>query len=211
MRGTERDAILFLGIEPNFRWRGFARQFVDLARRRGVDLVVTMGALLADVPHTREVRVVGTAARPEVIERLGLTTSRYEGPTGIVGVLHDAMATAGLDSVSLWASVPHYVASGPNPKATVALVKRLGGLLGTEVDTAELEAAGAAWEAKVNEIVETNPEVASYVRQLEHAADQLATGDESDIPTGDVLAAELERFLREQDGGGGQDKSRGPA
>src|SRR2546423_4540909 len=209
--GTEQDAILFLGIEPNFRWREFVGQFVDMAQRHDTVLLVTLGALLADVPHTRDVRVVGTAARPDVIERMGLSTSRYEGPTGIVGVLHDAMATAGIDSVSLWASVPHYVAAGPNPKATVALVKRLGELLGTTVNTAELEAAGVAWEAKVNEIVAGNPEIGAYVQQLEAAADQIAAGAEVDIPSGDSLAAELERFLREQEGGGGQDKSRGPA
>ena len=209
--GTERDAILFLGIEPNFRWRTFVEQFVGLAQQHGAELVVTLGALLADVPHTRGVRVVGTAADPDVIRRLGLQSSRYEGPTGIVGVLHDALAGAGLDSVSLWASVPHYVAAGPNPKATAALVKRLGELVGATVDTAELEAAGLAWEAKVNEIVASNPEVAAYVKQLESALDQLSEGAEPDLPTGDDLAEELQRFLRDQEGGGGHDKSRGPA
>jgi proteasome assembly chaperone (PAC2) family protein len=210
--GADRDVILFLGIEPNFRWKAYSKLFVSVAEQFGVELVVSLGALLADVPHTRDIRVVGTSARPEVVERLGLLTSRYEGPTGIVGVVHDALAGAGIDSVSLWASVPHYVAAGPNPKATVALVNRLGELVGTDVDTAELEAAGVAWEARVNEIVANNSEVAMYVSQLETAADTSASGsDGDDIPTGDALAAELERFLREQDGGGGQDKSRGPA
>src|SRR5205814_196259 len=156
---SDRDAVLFLGVEPNFRWRAYSQMFVELAKEMGVELVVTLGALLADVPHTRDIRVVGTAARPDVVKRLGLIQSRYEGPTGITGVLHDAMATAGLESVSLWASVPHYVATGPNPKATVALIKRLSDLLGSSVDTTELEAGGRAWEAKVNEIVAANSEV----------------------------------------------------
>jgi proteasome assembly chaperone (PAC2) family protein len=207
---TDRDAILLLGIEPNFRWREFVQQFVQLAQSFEVYLVVTLGALLADVPHTRDIRVVGTAARPEVVQRLQLTASRYEGPTGIVGILHDAMARAGLESVSLWASVPHYVAAGPNPKATAALVKRLGDLIGTKVDTAELEAAGDAWQAKVSELVAGNPEIDAYVHQLEAAMDQPPERGEPDVPTGESLVDELERFLREQDGGG-QDKSRGPA
>lgn len=210
---ADRDAVLFLGIEPNFRWREYVGLFADLARRLDIELVVTLGALLADVPHTRDIRIVGTAGRPDVVERLHLSTSRYEGPTGIVGVLHDAMSSAGLDSVSLWASVPHYVAAGPNPKATVALVKRLGELMGSQVDTAELEAAGYAWEARVNQIVSENAEIGAYVHQLEQSIDQGEVEDEAegDLPSGDSLAAELERFLREQEGGEGQDKSRGPA
>jgi len=214
--GSDRDAVLFLGIEPNFRWKSFVNQFAELARKFSVELVVTLGALLADVPHTRDVRVVGTAVQPALIERLGLMRSRYEGPTGIVGVLHDAMANTGVDSVSLWASVPHYVGIGPNPKATAALVKRLGDLVGSQPDTAELEAAGKAWEAKVSEIVAANPEIAGYVSQLESAYDQMvASGEErgmpTGMPTGEGLAEELERFLRDQGGEGGQEKSRGPA
>jgi proteasome assembly chaperone (PAC2) family protein len=212
--GADRDAILFLGVEPNFRWRAFVRQFVELAKDREAELVVTLGALLADVPHTRDIRVVGTAGRPDTVERLGLVSSRYEGPTGITGVLHDAMATAGLESVSLWASLPHYVASGPNPKGTVALVKRFGELVGSEIDTTELEGAATAWMAKVSEIVAANPEIGMYVRQLEAVHDQREAGQEADeIEMGEELVEELERFLREQEGGsgGGPGKSRGPA
>src|SRR6059036_4330502 len=133
--------MLLLGIEPNLRWRTFTGLVVDLAKRLGVELVVTIGALLADVPHTRPVPVTGSASDPELVERLGLATSRYEGPTGIVGVLHDAFKNSGVPSASLWAAVPHYVSLTPSPKAALALCERLGDLLGADIDTAELDEA----------------------------------------------------------------------
>src|SRR6266540_4060495 len=132
-RGLEHDAVLLLGIEPNVRWRTFTELLVGFAKELGTELVVTLGALLADVPHTRPCPVTGTASDPQLVKRLGLSASRYEGPTGIVGVVHDACRQAGLPSASLWAAVPHYVSLTPSPKAALALCERLGDLLGSGV------------------------------------------------------------------------------
>ena len=139
--GTNRDAILLLGIEPNLRWRTFSELIAGLATDLGVELVITLGSLLADVPHTRPSPVTGSASDAELVEQLGLQASRYEGPTGIVGVLHDACKRDGLPSASLWAAVPHYVSLAPSPRAALALCTRLAGLLGTTIDTHELEEA----------------------------------------------------------------------
>jgi proteasome assembly chaperone (PAC2) family protein len=193
-----RDVVLLSGVEPNLRWKTFCDTVLDVARETGCEMVVTLGALLADVPHTRPIRLTGTAADPDLIERLGLSHSRYEGPTGIVGVLHDACRGAGVPSVSLWAPVPHYVASPPNPKATRALIERLAELMGVPVGVGDLVEAAAAWEQRVNELVASDPDVSSYVRQLEERDDDQI--DERDLPTGETLAAELERFLRDQRG-----------
>src|SRR6476646_6646572 len=144
-----RGALLLLGVEPNLRWRRFSSLIVDLAREHEVELVVTLGALLADVPHTRPAPVTGTATDPELVERLGLQTSRYEGPTGIVGVLHDACRAASLPSVSLWAAVPHYVSLAPSPRAALALCDRLATLLDVPLDTTELDEASDAYEQQV--------------------------------------------------------------
>src|SRR6266576_2804519 len=137
--GTERDAVLALGIEPNLRWRTFSEEIVELAGELGVELVVTLGALLADVPHTRPSPVTGSATDPKLVEELGLASSRYEGPTGIVGVVHDACRAAGLPSASLWAAVPHYASLAASPQAALALCERLSGLLGTQFELADLE------------------------------------------------------------------------
>src|SRR5204862_3492324 len=133
-----RDVLILLGIEPNLRWRTFSGLVTGLASDLGVQLVVTLGALLADVPHTRPAPVTGSATDPDLVRQLGLQSSRYEGPTGIVGVVHDACRQSGIASASLWAAVPHYVSLAPSPKAAAALCERLGDLLGTEIDTAEL-------------------------------------------------------------------------
>ncbi len=201
-RGLERDVVLLLGIEPNLRWRAFTDLVVGLAKEAGVELVVTLGALLADVPHTRPVPVTGTASDPELVERLGLSASRYEGPTGVVGVLHDACRRAGLASVSLWAAVPHYVSLTPSPRAAQALCERLGRLLGGEIDTAELEQAAQAYEEQVSEAVAGDPDTSAYVEELERRSDVL--GAEIELPSGDALAAELTRFLRERESGNGE-------
>jgi proteasome assembly chaperone (PAC2) family protein len=193
-----RDVVLVSGVEPNLRWKTFCDTMLDVARETGCEMVVTLGALLADVPHTRPIRLTGTAADPELIDRLGLSHSRYEGPTGIVGVLHDACRGAGVPSVSLWAPVPHYVASPPNPKATRALIERLAELIEVPVGVGDLVEAAAAWEERVNELVASDPDVSAYVRQLEERDDDQL--DERDLPTGETLAAELERFLRDQRG-----------
>jgi predicted ATP-grasp superfamily ATP-dependent carboligase len=204
--GIERDAVLLLGIEPNVRWRTFTGLVTGLAQDLGVDLVVTLGSLLADVPHTRPSPVTGGATDPELIEQLGLQRSRYEGPTGIVGVLHDACSRAGLPSVSLWAAVPHYVSLAPSPRAALALCQRLGEILGTDIDTAELNEAAERYSEQVSDAVAADDETAAYVAELEQRAELI--DEEENLPSGDSLAAELTRFLRERErGNGGPDDS----
>lgn len=196
-----RDVILLVGTEPNTRWRTFVRLIVDVAKENGVTLLITLGALLADVPHSRPVPITGTAMDQELVTKLGLSRSRYEGPTGIVGVLHDAFARASIDSVSLWAAVPHYIAVTPNPKAAMALVRKAGELVGTAVDTSTLELATKSYEQRVGELVAADEDVQAYVRLLEERTDERdrdETLDPSGLPSGDALAAELERFLRDR-------------
>src|SRR5205823_5306630 len=197
--GNERDVVVLLGVEPGLKWRTFCSEVVDVGRELGVELFLTLGALLADVPHTRPVRVTGTAADAELVQRLGLQRSRYEGPTGIVGVLHDAFSKAGVPSASLWAAVPHYVAATPSPKAALALVQQAAELLSTSVPTTELEIAAASYERQVSDVVESDDDVAEYVHRLEASADEGDDG-ELELSSGDALAAELERYLREQRG-----------
>jgi proteasome assembly chaperone (PAC2) family protein len=195
--GLDRDAVILLGIEPNLRWRTFSTLIVDLARELGVEMMITLGSLLADVPHTRPSPVTGGATDPELIEQLGLQRSRYEGPTGIVGVLHDACSTAHIPSVSLWAAVPHYVSLAPSPRAALALCQRLGDILGTEIDTGELDEASERYSEQVSEAVASDEETAAYVQELEERAEIL--DDDQEIPSGESLAAELTRFLRDRD------------
>ena len=206
--GLDRDVVLLLGIEPNLRWRTFTELVIDHARDLGIELVITLGALLADVPHTRPAPVTGSASDSELVERLGLSASRYEGPTGIVGVLHDACRRAGIPSASLWAAVPHYVSLTPSPRGALALCERLGALIGVQVEAEELEEAARTYEEQVSEAVASDEETAAYVEELERRADQLE--ESTDLPSGDALAAELTRFLREreQNGGGGEDAAR---
>ena len=204
--GTDRDALLLLGVEPNLRWQRFAGLVVELAVDLGVELVVSLGALLADVPHTRPAPVTGSASEQALVEQLGLQLSRYEGPTGIVGVLHDAFRNAGVPSVSLWAAVPHYVSLAPSPKAALALCKRLGQLLDVRIETKELAEAAESYQQQVTEAVATDEETAAYVEELEQRADAIT---EESIPSGDSLAAELTRFLRERETGDGGDAARG--
>jgi proteasome assembly chaperone (PAC2) family protein len=194
--GFDRDVVLLLGIEPNLRWRAFGQLIVDFASELGTELVVSLGSLLADVPHTRPAPVTGSASDAELVERLGLQASRYEGPTGIVGVLHDACRQASLPSVSLWAAVPHYVSLTPSPRAALALCQRLGSLLDAHIDVSELEEAAEGYVEQVSRAVATDAETQAYVEDLESRADEL---DETELPSGDALAAELTRFLRERD------------
>jgi proteasome assembly chaperone (PAC2) family protein len=195
------DLLLFVGTEPNLRWRMFSELVVGVARRYGVQLVVTFGALLADVAHSRPVPITGTAADPALVERLGLTRSGYEGPTGIVGVLNDAFGKNGIDSASLWAAVPHYLAVTPNPKAALALIRKATELIGVDAETQELERATAAYEKRVSEMVAGDEDVEAYVKLLEQRTDNQALEeiDPSKLPSGDALAAELERYLRDKD------------
>jgi proteasome assembly chaperone (PAC2) family protein len=201
--GAGRDAVLLVGVEPNYRWRTFAELVADLARDLGVELVITLGALLADVPHTRPAPVTGAATDLQLVEELGLQLSRYEGPTGIVGVLLDACRRADIPSVSLWAAVPHYVQLAPSPRAAKALCERLAGVLGIEIDVAELAAAEDEYVDHVSQAVAGDADMAAYVEELEQRADSLDLLEESgNLPSGDALAAEITRFLRERETGG---------
>jgi proteasome assembly chaperone (PAC2) family protein len=201
--GLDRDVVLLLGVEPNLRWRTFSELLIGLAKELGIELMITLGALLADVPHTRPAPVTGSASDPELVQRLGLSSSRYEGPTGIVGVLHDSCKQLGIPSASLWAAVPHYVSLTPSPRGAVALCERLGDLIGVRVDVAELEEAARSYEEQVSEAVASDEETAAYVEDLEQRVDQLE--ETTDLPSGEALAAELTRFLREREQDGGEE------
>jgi proteasome assembly chaperone (PAC2) family protein len=195
--GTRRDAVILIGTEPNLRWRTYAGLVLGLAQDLGVDRIVTFGSLLADVPHTRPSPVTAAATDEHMVEELGLEPSRYEGPTGIVGVLLDAARNASIPSLSLWAAVPHYVSLAPSPRAALALVNRFGELLDLEVDTGDLETAADEYSEQVSEAVSTDADTAAYVEELERRVDLLSA--EEELPSGDSLAAELTRFLRERD------------
>jgi proteasome assembly chaperone (PAC2) family protein len=197
-----RDAVVFVAHEPNVRWRSFSSAIVEAARGLGSELLVTLGAFLTDVPHSRAVPVVGSAADEETAARLEVARSQYEGPTGITGVLHDSANRAGLPSISLWAAVPHYLPSGPNPKAALALVRRVAMLLDMPVETEPLVEASALWEQGVTKLLAESDELAEYVQRLEAAADQGGGVAESEaIPSGEAIADEVERFLRDQGSG----------
>ena len=209
--GLDRDAVILLGVEPNLRWRTFAGLVSGLARELEVELVVTLGSLLADVPHTRPAPVTAAASDPALVEELGLEPSRYEGPTGIVGVLLDDCRRAGMSSVSLWAAVPHYVSLAPSPRAALALCRRFGELIDADIDLEELEQAAVEYSEQVSEAVSADAETAAYVEELERRVDLLEAAE--DLPSGESLAAELTRYLREreeQDDSGG-DGPDGPA
>ena len=200
--GTGRDVVFLRGVEPQLKWRTFCETVVGAARTVGTELAITLGALLADVPHTRPVHVTGTAHEPELASRLGLQRSRYEGPTGIVGVLHDACNTAGMPSASLWAAVPHYIHQVPSPKAALALVERTAALVGGRVNPVELKVAADTYEREVSEHVANDAEAAAYVAELEdaddHQPEEEHDGGPLTLPSADVLAAEVERYLRDQ-------------
>jgi proteasome assembly chaperone (PAC2) family protein len=191
------DVVLLAGTEPHLRWKSFCGALVEAIQSLGVEMVLTLGALLADVAHTQPVRVTGTAGDPELAARLYLRRSRYEGPTGILGVLGDALARADIPAASLWAAVPHYVSQTPSPKAALALVERASSLLAVPADVIDLQIASAAYERKVTELVQNDPDVAEYVSQLEREED---SGTEFESPLelsgADELADEVERFLR---------------
>ncbi len=193
-----RDLILMMGPEPSLRWRTFMRQIVELSDALGVQMVVTLGALLADVPHTRPVPVTGFASDEGLVERLGLQSSNYEGPTGITGAVLAACQEASLPCASLWASVPHYVAAAPNPKAALALVRKLEGLVGVSVDAQELESDAGRYEAQVSTAVAQDPDVQAFVERLEAAAREEEAAVAPEEPSGDVIAREFQRFLRQR-------------
>jgi len=194
---AERDLVLLSGIEPNVRWRTFAEAILTAAERLGVEMVITLGALIADVAHTRPVPITGLASDASLVEQLGLSRSSYEGPTGIVGVVHDACRRRELTSASLWAAVPHYVAAVPNPKAALALLRRLEGLTGIAVEASELEDATARFDEQVDRAVSANPEIEELVRNLEEAQEGEFEPSQ-DVPSADDIAQEFQLFLRQR-------------
>ncbi len=203
-----RDLVFVQGVEPSLRWRAFSSLIVELAEALGVQMVITLGALLADVPHTRPVAMTGLASDPALMERMGASgPGTYEGPTGIVGVLHSAASDAGMPALSLWASIPHYVAAAPSPKAALALVRRLESLVGVSVDASELELAAETYERQVGLAVSSDPDVQAFVERLERDAE---SEEEplmpDDLPSGDLLASEFQRFLRQR----GREGPKGP-
>ena len=199
VENADRDLVLLCGVEPSLKWRGFTTAVVETAQSVGVGMVITLGALLADVPHSRPVSITGLASDDGLIERLGFERSRYEGPTGIVGVLHDACARAKVPSASLWAAVPHYVAAAPNPKAALALVRRFEGAAGLAVDAAALETQAEDYERQVSAAVASDPDVKAFVERLEESMDE-ALEDERQrpIPSADAIARDFQRYLRQR-------------
>ncbi len=203
VRSEQRDIVVLRGIEPSYCWRSFSNAVLEVAHATGCELVVTFGALLADVPHTRKARVTGATTDPGLVERLALAPSTYQGPTGIVGVLHDRCRELDMPSVSLWAPVPHYLAAPPNPPATLALLDRFGALCGIEFDLDSLRRTGEVWRTKVDEVAAADDDVRTYVRTLEERYDEEVAAQPEwgeRLPSGDELATEVERYLREQRG-----------
>jgi proteasome assembly chaperone (PAC2) family protein len=198
--GAERDLVLFDGTEPNLRWRTFSETVATAADALGVEMVITLGALVAEVSHTLPVPITGLASDEDLIEELDLQRSSYEGPTGIVGVVHDCCRQIGMTSASLWAAVPHYVAAVPNPKAALALLRRLEGLTGIAVDATELEEETASYEEQIGRAVAANPEIAELVERIEaEQAEQLGE-DDDELPNADTIAREFQQFLQQRRG-----------
>ncbi|WP_061292637.1 PAC2 family protein [Herbidospora cretacea] len=195
--GAKRDVVLLRGIEPNMRWRTFCQEIVGLCHELGIELALLLGALLNDSPHTRPVPIVGSVSDPGLARVLNLDLTKYEGPTGIIGVLQHTLGHSGLQTISLWASVPHYVAQPPNPKATLALLSRVEDLLDIPMPYGDLPEEARAWETGVDELAAQDSEVAEYVKELEERKDA------ADLPeaSGDAIAAEFERYLRRRDRG----------
>ncbi len=202
-----RDVIVGIGPEPHLRWQTFCGHILELACRAQVTLVVTLGALLADVPHTRPVRVSGVAADPELARRLRTSPTRYEGPTGIVGVLNDACRCAGLPAVSLWATVSHYISEARTPNAILALLNRVCEILEWRPDVSELEESAAEFDRQLERILQQKPDVARYIQELERreaSVEEAEGGASSDLPSASELIREVEKFLREHKGDRGQ-------
>jgi proteasome assembly chaperone (PAC2) family protein len=198
--GAEGDLVMLQATEPSLRWRRYTENLVQTARELNVRMVITLGALLADVPHSRPVAITGLASDRSLVDRLGFQHTSYEGPTGIVGVLHNTLSKAGIPSASLWASVPHYVAAAPNPKVALALVRAFEGIAGVVVDAGELESAADDYERQVSAAVASDPEVKAFVERLESAMDEVGvdTPDEEDIPSADTIARDFQRFLQQR-------------
>jgi proteasome assembly chaperone (PAC2) family protein len=186
----KNDFLIVRGVEPSMRWQTFVRELLDLADDYEVASIITFGALLADAPHTRPIPVMVTGSTSVVAQKYGISISKYEGPTGIIGALHDGATQRDIDAISMWASVPHYVSSPPCPKATLALIESLEDFLDVSIELGDLTQRSQSWEKQVDEIAIEDSEVGDYVRQLEKAK------DETEDATGDSIAREVERFLR---------------
>lgn len=190
----KRDLVIVTGVEPSMRWKSFTSDLLDLADDLEVSLIVSLGSLLADTPHSRPITVTGTGAHPAIADRLGVSVSKYEGPTGILGIVQDACMRRGIDAISLWAAVPHYAASSPSPKATLALINTLEEFLEISIPLSDLPERSDAWELEVNELAAEDSEVAEYVKALEESKDAAELPEVS----GDSIAKEFERYLRRQ-------------
>jgi proteasome assembly chaperone (PAC2) family protein len=192
----KNDFLIVKGIEPSMKWRTFANELLDLADDYEISMSITLGALLSDTPHTRPITVTGSGAHPDVANRLGIEISKYEGPTGIIGVLQDSAHQRGIDAVSLWASVPHYVSTPPCPKASLALINSLEDFLDISIPQGDLPERSTSWESQVDQMAAEDSEVGDYVKQLE------SSKDAADLPaaTGESIAREVERFLRRHPG-----------
>ncbi len=197
---ADRDLVLLDGTEPNLRWRTFSETIATAADALGVEQVITLGALIAEVSHTLPVPITGLASDRQMVEELELERSSYEGPTGIVGVIHDLCRQGGIDSISLWAAVPHYVAAIPNPKAALALLRRLEGLTGIAVEASGLEDETTDYEEQIGRAVAANPEIEELVARIEAEQVNLLTEEGEELPSADSIAREFQRFLKQRGG-----------
>ncbi len=188
----DRDLVIVTGVEPSMRWKTFTTDLLDLADDLEVSLVVTLGSLLADTPHSRPITVTGTGAHPNIAERLGVSVSKYEGPTGILGIIQDGCMRRGIDAISLWAAVPHYASASPSPKASLALINSLEDFLDVSFPLGTLQEDADEWEKSVDELAAEDTDVAEYVKALEESKDAAELPDVS----GDSIAKEFERYLR---------------
>jgi proteasome assembly chaperone (PAC2) family protein len=195
---ADRDLVLLDGTEPNLRWRTFSETVATAADALGVEMVITLGALIAEVSHTLPVPITGLASSTELVEELELERSNYEGPTGITGVVHDLCRQTGIESASLWAAVPHYVAAVPNPKAALALLRRLEGLTGIAIEASELEEETSDYEEQIGRAVAANPEIEELVSRIEAEQVDLLTEEGEELPSADTIAREFQRFLRQR-------------
>jgi proteasome assembly chaperone (PAC2) family protein len=191
-----RDLVIVTGVEPSMKWKSFTSDLLDLADDLEVSLIVSLGSLLADTPHTRPISVTGTGAHPSIANRLGVSVSKYEGPTGILGIIQDGCMRRGIDAISLWAAVPHYASNAPSPKATLALINTLEEFLNIKIPLSDLPDRADAWEGEVNDLAADDSEIADYVKALEESKDAAELPDIS----GDTIAKEFERYLRRQQG-----------
>jgi len=190
----KRDLVIVTGVEPSMKWKSFTSELLDLADDLEVSLIVSLGSLLADTPHTRPITVTGTGAHPSIAKRLGVSVSKYEGPTGILGIIQDGCMRRGIDAISLWAAVPHYASNAPSPKATLALINTLEEFLNIKIPLSDLPDRADAWEREVNDLAADDSDIADYVKALEESKDAAELPEVS----GDTIAKEFERYLRRQ-------------